>query len=196
MTTNTLGGLVAPATSKAIIVLESGLVVSFDVKTSERYTNKRTVTESKLEIGYKVSDGIVTDTPTIEFEGVITGVTNYLIYASKVFDATAAASAVASIDNAYKTEELASVYTSFNAIPNCVFTGFEVEVSPDKTAFNIKASAKGVNFVSFNRTTGEAPSKGKTKKPAGKGKTNTGKKSAKPATEEKQKQSTLNAIFF
>jgi hypothetical protein len=168
-----MGGLTAPEDNRAVIVLESGVTVSLRLKARESYSVKRSVSEGKKETGYKVSDGVVNDTPQIDFEGIITGSDDKRI----AYNGIQAASDVASIQNAFNLEELTSVYTSFIAITNAVITDFKAEASKDKKAININLSVKHIDYTTFQRTQG-APAK--TKNPAGKGKTNTGKKSAAP----------------
>lgn len=180
-----MGGLTAPADNRAVIVLESGVTVSLRLKTRETYSIKRSVSEGKKETGYKVSDGVVNDTPEVEFEGFITGSDDKRI----AYNAVQASSDVASIQNAFNLSELASVYTSFIAITDAVITDFKAEASADKKAINISLSVKHIDYATFQRTQ-SAPSS-KTKNPTGKGKANTGKKSATPVSPQ-QKDSALD----
>ncbi|CNI62876.1 phage baseplate protein [Yersinia pekkanenii] len=170
-----LTGSIEAPTEKAVIVLESGLVVTLDVRLSERYSQKRSVSKSTIETGYKISDGNVTDMPEIAFEGIITGVSSLINLPRKPFDKEQADAAIASIDAAFKAEELATVYTSFITVPDCVFTLFDVEATPKQTAYIVKIEAESIRRVTFATAQG-APTK--TSKPAGKAKISSGKKTA------------------
>lgn len=196
MTTSYSGGMYAPSTDKAIIVSASGLAVTFDVKTSEKYKQSRTVTSAAVEVGYKISDGQVTDQPDISFDGIVTG-----IFASgsrqKVWDPVSAASAIANMQAVFDAGEFCSVYTSFNAKTNCQIVDFEADTEPKKNQINVKMSAKAVKVVNFAYTKNAPPSKNKSKSPAAAAQTTSGKKTAeKKDSTQQEKESILNAILF
>lgn len=189
-TTSTQGGLQSPADKRAVIVLEGGVTVSLRLRSSERYRVSRSITDGTTETGYKLSDGVVNETPEIEIEGIITG-SNLITEPNNM---ARAASEAASLKSAFEREEFASVYLSFIAMPQVVLTELTIEARPKQSYFTVSLTAKRVKTVSFTRATGTAPA-AKTKKNAGKSKSTTGKKSATPASEP-EKQSALNAIFF
>lgn len=186
------GSIEAP-TEQAVIVLESGLVVTLDVRLSERYSQKRSVSKSTIETGYKISDGNVTDMPEIAFEGIITGASSQTTLARKPFDKEQADAAIASIDAAFKAEELATVYTSFITIPDCVFTLFDVEAAPKQTAYIVKVEAESIRRVTFATAQG-APTK--TKSPAGKTKVSSGKKTAESVSQNKAPAVKTDILHF
>lgn len=196
MTTISQNGIIAPQSSRAIVVTASGLAVTFDVKTSEKYKQSRDVTDAAIETGYQISDGQVTNQPDISFEGIITG-----IFASgrrqKVWDPVAAASAVANLQAVFDGGEFCSVYTSFNAKTNCLITSFGASTEAKKNQISVDLSAKAVKVVNFAYTKNAPPAKNNSSKPAAAAKTTSGKKSTeKTDDKDKDKESILNAILF
>lgn len=169
-------GLASPPSNMAAIVLSNGTAITLKLNKKETFGKKRSVSRGAVESGYIISDGTVTEQPTISVEGIITG-TNRML---KAFDAIRASNEVTSIQAAFDANELVSVYTSFNAVPNAVFTEFKAEMVAGKNLINITLSAQVIRFANFSRTTGEPPAK-KVSDPKGKGTTNGGKKSAEVA---------------
>lgn len=158
-------------------MLSNGVTVSLRLRKREQFGQKRTATQGKVETGYKISDGTVTDQPVVNIDGIITGSDGHFI----AYDDIAASSEVASLQAAFNADELVSVYTSFIALADAVWTEFKADMVPDKKLINISLSAQGIRFANFSQTTGQAPSK-KTSAPKGQGTTNGGKKSTTPVT--------------
>lgn len=173
-----MGGLYAPGGNRAVIVSASGVTVSLRLRKRETYSVKRTLSKAALETGYKISDGTVTEEPVIEIEGIVTGSTGYNL----AYDPTRINAEVNSINNAFKTNEIVSIYASFIAVSDVVLTAFNAEATPKDKTISIKLSAERVKFTTFQRTQNEAPApkKPNTKNPAGQGRASTGKKSAAP----------------
>lgn len=165
-------GLNAPVNRRAVIVLSNGQTVSLRLRRREQFSQKRSVTKGALETGYRISDGTVTDQPTVSIEGIITGADGKAV----AYDDVRASSEVASIQAAFKTDELVSVYTSFIALADASFTEYRAEMVPGKKQIVINLSAEGISFANFSQTTGAPPAK-KVSNPKGKGTTNGGKKS-------------------
>lgn len=169
-------GLTAPPDRRAVIVMDGGAVVSLRLRKREQYGQKRSVAQGSIETGYRISDGTVTDQPTIHIEGIITGADSKLV----AYNDIAASSEVASLQAAFNANELVSVYTSFIALADAAFTEFRAEMVPGKKLINITLAAQGIKFVNFSHATGEAPKK-KVSEPKGKGTTNRGKQSVEIA---------------
>ena len=74
-----MGGLNAATGKRAVVVGESGAVISLRIRRNESYAVKRSVTQGAVETGYKISDGTVTEQPVIEIEGVVTGSDGYAL---------------------------------------------------------------------------------------------------------------------
>lgn len=168
-------GLTAPPDRRAVIVLNNGVTVSLRLRMREQYAQKRSATQGKIETGYKISDGTVTDQPTVSIDGIITGADGYFI----AYDDIRASSEVASLQAAFNADELVSVYTSFIALADAVWTEFKAEMVPGKKLINISLSAQGIRFANFSQTTGAPPAK-KVSNPKGQETTNGGKKSTTP----------------
>ncbi|EDX9415171.1 hypothetical protein CBJ64_000236 [Salmonella enterica subsp. enterica serovar Agoueve] len=201
MTAISNGGLDAPQSNSAIIVTESGLVVTFDTRTEEEYEQTRDVTEATLETGYKIADGIVTNQPEISFTGIITGVYQAGTTGQCVWDPVAAAAAVANLQAVFDSTEFCSAYTSFNASTNCQITAFSATTEPKKNAINIKISLKSVKTVTFAYTKNAPPAKNKSGDASASGKQSSGKKSTEnsdstTSQDEEEQESALNAILF
>lgn len=169
-------GLMSPPTNNAAIVLSNGTAITLKLNKREQFGQKRSVSQGAVETGYRISDGTVTEQPTITIEGVITGTNGRL----KAYDSIGASSEVTSIQMMFDANELVSVYTSFNALANAVFTEFKAEMVAGKNAINITLSAQSIRFANFSRTTGEPPAK-KVSDPKGKGTANRGKVSTEIA---------------
>ncbi|ECI5564211.1 hypothetical protein H3Z28_002327 [Salmonella enterica subsp. enterica serovar Ank] len=200
MTAISNGGLDAPQSNSAIIVTESGLVVTFDTRTEEEYEQTRDVTEATLETGYKIADGIVTNQPEISFTGIITGVYQAGTTGQRVWDPVAAAAAVANLQAVFDSTEFCSAYTSFNANTNCQITSFNASTKTKQNAIEVKISLKSVKTVSFAYTKNAPPAKNKTGDGSASGKQSGGKQSTENTTQdqenEEEKESSLNAILF
>ena len=91
------------------------------------------------------------------------------------------------IQAAYDTKEFVSVYTSFTAMPQCRITSLSIEAAPKKNSYTVKLTAQKVDTVTFQRSRTKS-AQAKTSKPAGKGKTSAGKKSATTVDASKEPQ--------
>lgn len=89
------------------------------------------------------------------------------------------------IQAAYDTKEFVSVYTSFMAMPQCRITSLSIEAVPKKNSYTVKLTAQKVETIAFQRSRTKSA---KTSKPAGKGKTSAGKKSAATVDANKEPQ--------
>ena len=183
-----MGGLNAATGKRAVVVGESGAVISLRIRRNESYAVKRSVTQGAVETGYKISDGTVTEQPVIEIEGVVTGSDGYAL----ALDPNRINAEIASINNAFSLNELVSVYASFIVVSDAVLVDFKAEATPKDKTITVKLTVQKVKFVNFQRTksTAPAPKPAKTKNPAGKSGVVTGKKSAIPV-EEKEKEKLL-----
>lgn len=171
----------APRDKRAVMVFESGVTVSLRLKTREEVSAKRTITQGKIETGYKISDGEVDDPKVASFEGVITGTD--LPFAP--LHMVSAMNQAQAIQAAYDTKEFVSVYTSFMAMPQCRITSLSIEAVPKKNSYTVKLTAQKVETIAFQRSRTKSA---KTSKPAGKGKTSAGKKSATTVDANKEPQ--------
>ncbi|HBQ8589706.1 TPA: hypothetical protein L9A94_002733 [Klebsiella pneumoniae] len=173
----------APRDKRAVMVFESGVTVSLRLKTREEVSAKRTIAQGKIETGYKISDGEVDDSKVASFEGIITG-TDLPFAPLHMISAMNQAQA---IQAAYDTKEFVSVYTSFMAMPQCRITSLSIEAAPKKNSYTVKLTAQKVDTVTFQRSRTKS-AQAKTSKPAGKGKTSAGKKSATTVDASKEPQ--------
>lgn len=173
----------APRDKRAVMVFESGVTVSLRLKTREEVSAKRTIAQGKIETGYKISDGEVDDSKVASFEGIITGTD--LPYAP--LHMISAMNQAQAIQAAYDTKEFVSVYTSFMAMPQCRITSLSIEAAPKKNSYTVKLTAQKVDTVTFQRSRTKS-AQAKTSKPAGKGKTSAGKKSATTVDASKEPQ--------
>lgn len=173
----------APRDKRAVMVFESGVTVSLRLKTREEVSAKRTIAQGKIETGYKISDGEVDDPKIASFEGIITG-TDLPFAPLHMISAMNQAQA---IQAAYDTKEFVSVYTSFMAMPQCRITSLSIEAVPKKNSYAVKLTAQKVDTVTFQRSRTKS-AQAKTSKPAGKGKTSAGKKSATTVDANKEPQ--------
>ncbi|MDG9985761.1 MULTISPECIES: phage baseplate protein [Klebsiella] len=173
----------APHDKRAVMVFESGVTVSLRLKTREEVSAKRTIAQGKIETGYKISDGEVDDSKVASFEGIITG-TDLPFAPLHMISAMNQAQA---IQAAYDTKEFVSVYTSFMAMPQCRITSLSIEAAPKKNSYTVKLTAQKVDTVTFQRSRTKS-AQAKTSKPAGKGKTSAGKKSATTVDASKEPQ--------
>ena len=171
----------APRDKRAVMVFESGVTVSLRLKTREEVSAKRTITQGKIETGYKISDGEVDDPKVASFEGIITGTD--LPFAP--LHMVSAMNQAQAIQAAYDTKEFVSVYTSFMAMPQCRITSLSIEAVPKKNSYTVKLTAQKVETIAFQRSRTKSA---KTSKPAGKGKTSAGKKSATTVDANKEPQ--------
>lgn len=171
----------APRDKRAVMVFESGVTVSLRLKTREEVSAKRTITQGKIETGYKISDGEVDDSKVASFEGIITGTD--LPFAP--LHMVSAMNQAQAIQAAYDTKEFVSVYTSFMAMPQCRITSLSIEAVPKKSSYTVKLTAQKVETIAFQRSRTKSA---KTSKPAGKGKTSAGKKSATTVDANKEPQ--------
>ena len=171
----------APRDKRAVMVFESGVTVSLRLKKREEVSAKRTIAQGKIETGYKISDGEVDDPKVASFEGIITG-TDLPFTPLHMISAMNQA-----IQAAYDTKEFVSVYTSFMAMPQCRITSLSIEAVPKKNSYTVKLTAQKVDTVTFQRSRTKS-AQAKTSKPAGKGKTSAGKKSATTVDANKEPQ--------
>lgn len=177
------GALMAPPDARAVLVLESGVTVSLRLKTRERVTAQRTITQGTVETGYKISDGEIDDPRDFTIEGIITG--SYLM--TTPYNMSAAASEAQSIMAAFDAKEFLSVYTSFIAEPQCRIRRASVEAEPGKNALSVTLELQKVNTVTFQRSRSNS-AQAKTSDPAGKGNVKTGKKTAAKVDPKTDKQ--------
>lgn len=180
----------APRDNRAVIVLPNGVTVSLRLKSREDFSVKRTVTQGKLETGYKISDGTVNDPKVISIEGIITGADfpHSFGLLSTTQNPIFAMNQAQQITAAYDADELVSVYLSFMALPQSVMTSLNITAEPKSNALTVKLTAQRVDFVTFQRSRSIKAQQTKTSSTAGKGTVSAGKKSATPVDAKKEPQ--------